>query len=128
MKNHNSYKFVGFFLVLFLFATSLTFAQESHTNKTDVIKKASVTKSVDTAKKSCSNKNYTSSTCPYAKAKHTKMTSKNNCGADCKVKHGSNMKAKQMKTNAAGKVKMTQTMQNGHKCNDQCKNGCTAKS
>lgn len=128
MKNHNSYKFIGFFLVLFLFAASLTFAQESQTKKTDVIKKASVTKSIDTAKKNCNSKDYTSSTCTHSKAKEAKMTSKKNCGTDCKANHGSKMKAKQIKVNTTDKVKMTQTMKDGHKCNDQCKNGCTAKS
>jgi len=124
MKNHNSYKFVGFILVLFLFAASLTFAQDSQTKKAVVVKKASVTKSIDTGKKNCNYKNNTSSTCPHAKAKEAKMTSKNNCGADCKANHGSKMKAKQIKVNTTDKVKMTQTMKDGR----QCKNGSTSKS
>ncbi len=124
MKNHNSYKFIGFFLVLFLFAASLTFAQESQTKKADIVKKTTYTKTVNMDKKDCKT------VCPYSKTKQAKMTSKNkdNRSSACKAKHGKQLKAKQMKASAAGKVKMTQTMKDGHKCNDQCKNGCTAKS
>ena len=129
MKNHNSYKFVGFFLVLFLFAASLTFAQESQTKKADIVKKTTYTKTVNMDKKDCKT------VCPYSKKKQAKMTSKNkdNCSSACKAKHGKQlkaeqMKAKQIKVNTTDKVKMTQTMKDGHKCNVQCKNGCTAKS
>ena len=91
MKNLNLYRSLGTLLVLFLFAASITFAQESKAKKTDAVKNTSYTKTVDTAKKDCS-KDYTSSTCTHAKTKDAKMTGKKNCTGDCKAKHGAMMK------------------------------------
>ncbi|GBD91663.1 hypothetical protein BMS3Abin04_02395 [bacterium BMS3Abin04] len=118
------FKTATIFLVLFLFISSFSFAQDNPNKKTETIKKEVTVKTAKDVKKACEKK-YKTSECTDAKVKDAKMTGMKNCPGDCKAKHGAMMKTKLSET---ATTKVTETDTEAHICKGKKTNCDKVKS